>query len=366
VRHWVLGAVVVIGLLGRDLHRLPEKTFVPFATLSLDLPADLVRAMGRAWTVAAVVAGAAWVAAAVIERGKTRAPRVAAAAILAGGATAALVVRAFVFPPLLAHLAPRAALAAYARFGTGEPLGVLGVSARAAAYDRIGRGATPIEFRDPKSAYAWLAGAGGNSRRWLLLRAADLPAVNALYRAAAPLHDLPVVEGRAGVLLAASSVPAGAAAATPLARILPSAAPTPQHPVDARLGQQIDALGWSLVDDEDRPLAAFPAHGHAHVKVLYRVLAATHGFCTFLHVDHHPTRFTAENKDWTAYPMPLWQSGDVVVDDYEVSLPTHFGRGEYPIWFGFGQLPCSDDRRLEVTRGSHDANRVHGGRLRVE
>jgi hypothetical protein len=214
----------------------------------------------------------------------------------------ALVIRAFVYPPLLAHVAPRRALAAYTRFGAGEPLGVLGISARAAVYEGIGADAAPTELRDPRAAYAWLT--EGGARRWLLLRAADLPALNALYRAKEPLHDVAVVEGHAGILLAASTIPPGAGSTSPLARILPNAVPTPQHPVDAR--------------------------------------------------------------QWTAYPMSLWQPGDIIVDDFEASLPTHFGRGDYPLSFGFGHLPCADDRRLEVTHGPHDANRVRGGLLRVE
>jgi hypothetical protein len=64
--------------------------------------------------------------------------------------------------------------------------------------------------------------------------------------------------------------------------------------------------------------------------------------------------------------MSLWQVGDVIVDDFEVTLPPHFHTGRYALWWGIGELPCQDDRRMPVTSGPNDGHgRVRGGMLEV-
>jgi len=89
------------------------------------------------------------------------------------------------------------------------------------------------------------------------------------------------------------------------------------------------------------------------------------GFCTFLHIDHAPSRFSAEHRE-LAYPMSLWRPGDVVVDDYDVKLPAHFHRGSYRLYWGVGVLPCEDDRRMHVTSGPNDGHeRIPAGSLEV-
>jgi hypothetical protein len=89
------------------------------------------------------------------------------------------------------------------------------------------------------------------------------------------------------------------------------------------------------------------------------------GHCTFLHVDHTPTRYGAEHRTH-AYPIEHWHDGDVIVDDFEVDLPAHFRAGTYDAFWGVGVLPCQDDRRLPVTRGPSDGHqRVRLGKLEV-
>jgi hypothetical protein len=364
LRHVGPPTLVLVFLLARDLHRMPEKTLLALGVPSFELSTRIAHTVERAWLAVSIVAAIAWAAACVVERfgavARARPARLGGL-LIAGGAAAGAIARVWVYPALAADLAPKGALATYERFGGGEPLGVLGVNARAVAYEGID--AAPMELGDVRRAYDWL-NASGADRRWLLARAAELPGLHAAYRATAPLRRVPVVDGRGSVVLVVNRPPDGASVDDPLERTLPSEPPTPQHAVDARFGDRVELLGWSLFDDDERPLDAFPAHGRAHLRVYYRVLSAMAGYCSFVHVDHSPARHTAEHKAWP-YPMALWQRGDVIADDFEMELPTYFGRGDYPLLFGFGQLPCTDERRLEVTRGSHDAHRVRAGSIHV-
>jgi hypothetical protein len=102
------------------------------------------------------------------------------------------------------------------------------------------------------------------------------------------------------------------------------------------------------------------------VRVLVRSRSAgINAYCTFLHVDHSPARFSAEHRD-LPYPMVLWRAGDVVVDDFDVKLPAHFRAGSYRMYWGVGVLPCEDDRRMHVTSGPNDGrDRIPAGTLEV-
>src|ERR1044072_1958803 len=65
---------------------------------------------------------------------------------------------------------------------------------------------------------------------------------------------------------------------------------------------------------------------------------------------HAPARFSAEPLDRPS-PVSLWRDGDVIVDEFAVTLPPHFSSGSYELYWGAGVLPCSDDRRMHVTKG---------------
>jgi len=177
--------------------------------------------------------------------------------------------------------------------------------------------------------------------------------MNAEWRA---LHrvNVPVIAGRGAVLLATSTLNPGEPSQNPLDAIVLPGAPPNLRAVDAKLADAVEILGW-----QKEP---------GHVKVVLRVLrpSALTGHCTFLHVDHSPTRFGAEHREH-AYPQSLWREGDIIVDDFEVKLPPHFRTGSYAAWFGAGVLPCQDDRRMSVTAGPHDAHdRVALGQLEVQ
>jgi hypothetical protein len=149
--------------------------------------------------------------------------------------------------------------------------------------------------------------------------------------------------------------------------------------VTATLGRDpedpsIEVLGWSIADMQYREqLPAMRAHQKAHLQVALRIGnkggAPIQGHCTFVHIDHTPTRYGNEHRDHQSYPISLWHAGDIIIDDFEVDLPPHFGRGTYPLYWGVGVLPCQDDQRMPIitTGSAHNDghHRLNLGRLEV-
>ena len=179
---------------------------------------------------------------------------------------------------------------------------------------------------------------------------------------------MPILAGQDGAtLLATSAFAPGEHGGNPLDAIVLARAPPLPHALSAVLDDRLEALGWDVVDDRGHVIEAVPRGSrHAHVRLYLRSRSGpVNGYCTFLHVDHTPARFSAEHRE-LAYPMAVWRAGDVVVDDFDVKLPAHFRAGRYPIFWGVGALPCEDDRRMHVTEGPNDGHdRIPAGSLEV-
>jgi hypothetical protein len=127
--------------------------------------------------------------------------------------------------------------------------------------------------------------------------------------------------------------------------------------------------GWQLVDERGRvvPPGNKPMGHDFGIRAYYTVTGSSTNHCTFVHIDHRPTRFSAENMDWSTHPMARWKPGEHVADRYEVHLPVYFTSGSYEVLFGVGVLPCTDDRRMAIVSGDHDgAQRIRGGMIRVD
>ena len=291
-------------------------------------------------------------------------------AIVAAGAFAGLVLRAHAYPELLSRLSPGAAFDAWAHsHRPGEPLGLVGVDLRSVAF---APGTAIAPQRDAPTAGRWLASAAHGvpeePRRFLALAAGELPRVNAEYRGAHG-KNVPVLAGSgSATLLATSSLLGSERSDNPLDAIVLGAAPRALRPIGAVLDDRLEALGWQLTDDDGHAIDAVPRGGKTvHVRVALGVKAAlaSGAYCTFLHVDHTPSRFSAEHRE-LPYPIALWRAGDVVIDDFTVKLPAHFRAGSYRMFWGVGLLPCEDDRRLGVTAGPTDGHdRIPGGTLEV-
>jgi hypothetical protein len=290
--------------------------------------------------------------------------------MVAAGVLAGLLLRVHAYPELLGRLSPGAAFDAWARaHRPGEPLGLVGVDPRSVAF---APSVVVAPQKDARLAGEWLAAAPHDApdppRRFLALAATELPRVNAAYRALRGVN-VPVLAGQEGsTLLATSSLaPGERAGGNPLDAVVLASAPAIAHPLTAVLDDRLEALGWDVADDRGATTVAVPRGSrHAHVRLYLRSRSGpVSGYCTFLHVDHAPARFSAEHRE-LAYPMAVWRAGDVVVDDFDVKLPAHFRAGRYPIFWGVGTLPCEDDRRMHVTEGPNDGHdRIPAGFLEV-
>lgn len=339
---FALGALVV-----RDVGLAPERMLVAFGlhlerATSGTLPAVAAAARMLRWAMWIVLVGA--LASLLVPRSVLRIPR--GALLAAAGAGAGILVAVEAWPVVMLGVTPDRVLDEYrARRRRGEPLAAIGVDAGERS------------FADPALAARWLDEAPAGERRFLALAKDELARVNAAFRKAHQTN-VPVVAGARGAyLLATNALAAGERSENPLDGVVLAAPPDGVRGSAASLGG-LELVGWQLAGEGGR---------ERRVRVVLRVLADAplRGHCTFLHVDHVPARFSAEHVEH-AYPSSLWRAGDVVVDEFAFTLPPHFGRGSYAMWWGAGVLPCEDDRRMRVLSGEHDAHdRIPLGRLEV-
>ncbi len=276
-------------------------------------------------------------------------------AALGGGASLGF------YPALARQLSPREALERYQELSAGaEPLGIIGDLREAARY----QGAQAAQsFEGVESAFDWLASPSAGERRWLVLRQADLPELNARFRG---LHqrNLPVLDARSSELLLASNRRrAGERDENPLAASVLDAVLAPQHPVRAVLGEKLEVLGWSVRSLTGEPLSSVTPARSFRFSICFRVLAPLSGpWKTFVHIDGLQRRFNADHEPLHGkYPMRLWRQGDVLVDSTEVLLEPNFSPGPYRVYFGL----FAGDRRLPVTEGPANDDRIVAGSLQV-
>ena len=297
---------------------------------------------------------------------RSRLPRGAGTA--AAGLVAGLILGFGYYPALAAQLSPREVFESYQRLREeGEPLAVLGVRGRAATYYHGGEVQT---LPDVGRAFMWLAAEPGapiapppSERRWLVTRAEELPKLNSLFRKKTG-RNVPVLDGRSSQILLVSSDLGGRPNESWLGRMVLDAPPASiARPVSARFEDQLEALGWEIVDGDGRVVDSVVPQRKFHLRTYYRVLRPiSTSWKMFIHIDGLQRRYNGDHAVLEGrYPMSLWQPGDIIVDEHEVVLEPNFGPGEYTLYFGF----FSGDNRFEVTEGAHHEDRVLGGALRV-
>jgi hypothetical protein len=330
----------------------------------VDLPRHVVDLGLDAWWLAVlgvVGGGLAFVAARDALRAARAALGVGRGAMLAitGGLAGALSSFAF-YPALAAELTPKGAFETLAsERREGEPLALLGTSPKAGAFYS---GAAVPAFRDVGDAYAWLTEGRGAERRFLLLKARELPKLNSLFRAGQG-RNVPVLDARSSQTLLVSNQSAGLRDANPLADIVLDAAPLVAHPVSARFLEHLELLGWEVVDASGKRVDELVPQRPYRVRTVYRVKKRIPGNWTaFLHLDGHGKRHNGDHAvTHGRYPLSLWQPGDVIVDELELELEPNFVPGEYWVMCGFFQ----GQTRLRVTDGANRDDRVILGRVMV-
>jgi hypothetical protein len=202
----------------------------------------------------------------------------------------------------------------------------------------------------------------GGGRRWLVVKAEELPKLNALYRRERRVN-LPVLDGRSSQILLVSNELGGAANQSWIGEVVPDAPVTPQRRVDAQFEDQLEVLGWDVRDEDGVLVPDVVPQTRYRMRFYYRVVAPVTGaWKAFLHIDGYQRRFNGDHAVLDGkYPMNLWQVGDVVIDELEVQLEPNFTPGDYAVYFGF----FVGETRYRVSRGANHENRVQGGTLRV-
>jgi len=264
------------------------------------------------------------------------------------------------YPALAAQISPKQVFDAYRKQAQpGEALGMLGAGAASATYYA---GRDVPAFDTAPRAFDWLM--ANEERRFLTIRASDLGALNALYRARHdPPRNLPVLASGSSEILLVSNQLGRAHNDNPLAPYLPERAPQPTHVLNANLGDKLDVLGWDTLDLEGRAVDSVEA-GRRYVFVIhYRVVQPLSGaWETFIHVDGFQRRFNGDHPTLAGkYPFNLWHVGDFISDRSEFTLEPNFGAGRYRVYFGL----YSGNKRLEVRRGQAEENRLEAGFLDV-
>ena len=264
------------------------------------------------------------------------------------------------YPALARQVSPQEAVQRYRELSqSAEPLGIIGERSEAARYQGVPDAQT---FEGVEPAFAWLSEVRPE-RRWLVLRKADLPDLNARFRGLGR-GNLPVLDARSSeVLLASNRRASNDRDENPLAPSVLDAEPSIQHPVHAVLGEKLEVLGWSVhspngaLEDSVVPATTY------RFSIYFRLLAPLSGrWQTFVHIDGLQRRFNADHEPLGGkYPLRLWRQNDVLVDTTDVVLEPNFSPGPYRVYFGL----FASDQRLPVTEGPQSDDRIVAGTLQV-
>jgi hypothetical protein len=266
------------------------------------------------------------------------------------------------YPALAAQLSPKEVYESYRTLhGPGEPLGLLGVGGKTAAYYS---GGNVKIFADVQTAYNWLTET--TERRWLGVRNEDLGKLNSLYRAGAGAKaSVPVLDARSGqILLVSNQLLANEGSNNPYGSFIFDKEPAIGHRVEANLQDVLLSLGWDIYDMAGQPAPYIVPARKYRFRLYYKVLAPVKTeWETFVHIEGQNRRFNADHKTLQGkYGLGLWQPGDYIVDEHEFSLEPNFTPGEYIVRYGL----FSGDTRLKVQSGQHDDNRILGGNVTVQ
>jgi 4-amino-4-deoxy-L-arabinose transferase-like glycosyltransferase len=284
--------------------------------------------------------------------------------VFAGACAGALACFSF-YPALANQVSPKEVFETYRRLRKpGEPLALLGVGGRTAAYYA---GGPPTTHTDAQNAFRWLTAAEPGSRRFVALKAEELPRLNQLFRETSePRANLPVIDARSSqILLAVSTLLAGEGNDNPLGRMLLSSPPKPQRVINANMDDRLLVLGIDIADLTGKAIESVAPGRRYTMRIYYRVLAAVGGeWEAFLHIDGYRRRHNGDHKPMGGkYPMNMWLKEDLLVDEHEFALEPNFTPGNYTIYFGL----FVGETRMKVKSGPNDNdNRVDGGPLRVQ
>ncbi len=265
------------------------------------------------------------------------------------------------YPRLMSQLSPKQVFVRYQALArNAEPLGLLRMAGSAADYYAEGR---TVSLESVSEAFAWLD--QPSERRFLMVHASELPELNAMFRRrSTPARNLPVIDARSSeILLVSNRLGSGEENQNPFAAWMLSKPPKPAHPLKARLGSELEVLGWELRDEKGELASEVFANVPYELVIFYEVTGSLHvEWDTFVHIDGYRRRYNGDHETLRGeYPLSLLRRGDFIADIHVIELGPNFTPGTYRLYFGLYR----DSRRMEVTRGKHDDDRILAGSVRV-
>jgi hypothetical protein len=134
------------------------------------------------------------------------------------------------------------------------------------------------------------------------------------------------------------------------------------HPVDARLGQQVELLGYDLSADEVAP------GGTLHLTLIWRCREPMDtAYTVFTHLLDAGEQVRGQKDNPPArgsYPTTLWAPGEVVVDSYDIPVAGDAAPGPYVIEVGMYD-PATMQRLPVLDPTGALGDRVLLGRVQV-
>jgi hypothetical protein len=338
----LLGASIVFGLI--------------CLSLDLQLPSLTLRIGRYAFfaplAIATLLFGLPWVQYLYGRLDQQRVFPVLAAGLSVGAFTA------WSFQPALGqHFSPKPVFESYTALAEGrdEPLVSYRTPTTAARYY------TNARIREIEDQDALLGFLRSGGQRWVVLPADELGKVSRGYRRQTGRHIYVADARSARLVLVASEPIAGRPNQNFIADAVLSDDPPAQHRVDAVFGDRVALVGYDL----DLPDGDFVGAGqHFKLTWYWRVLEKPpSGYKVFVHIDGDGLRLNGDHDPVGGrYPAKLWESGDIIVDTQELTVPANFRTGDYVMYVGW----FSGSKRLEVESGPDDgADRVDAGVLRV-
>lgn len=285
-------------------------------------------------------------------------------ALILGGTLvlAGLVVSLGHAPAMAEQLSPKRPILQYrAHARPGEPLALVGINPESAAFylDSV-----PDGFRDLETAARWLQESAGQ-RRWLSLRVDRLAELNAAFRFVSGGHNLILVDPISGqVTVATNQLLPSERNHNPLNSDVLSRIPTVANHCDFQFGNAIRLLGWDLVSTAGESVRQLNAGTSYELKLVFEVSGTTDSdWELFVHIDGNGKRHNGDHAPVSGrYPTSLWQPGDVIIDRHKIVLERGALPGAHVVYMGLFR----GNKRLEVTRGLHEDDRVSLGDIQVQ
>jgi hypothetical protein len=259
-------------------------------------------------------------------------------------------------PRLSEHFSPREVYTTYNQ---------LAAPAASLAEYRVGGRAAPYYANGPVTELTNLPQLiehlTNDGERWITFPASELAAIDHAYRQKSGKHLFVVDAQSERGMLAANQPIAKRTDQNKLTGAVRKSPPEHiQHPITVNFDDHIELLGYSVSAQHDAVGA-----GESFTLTWYfkctKKLASTYRI--FVHVDGEGNRIHGDHDPVeNAYPVTLWEPGDIVVDEQKIDVPASSHAGEYSILMGF----YSGDTRLPIRLGPNAGeDRARVGVLRI-